>query len=494
MKKLSFLISAIIFVCSALTFSAESVPVPVGLARIVAVDQFPQLRDERMLQASSYDRTGGNNDGFDGEFSTIRTEGDEFVFFEQNQPGVVYRFWTASYGGNIRVYFDGAKEPAYFAPINEFLAGSVEPLIKPLCQFVSGGLTCYFPLEYEKSIKMTLDEKPLFFQIDYAATEHAEKLISATPQNLAARRQEIDAAADLLSNRGKPLTPRDSTLINEFKAAISPGEEKALWEMNTGGTVNEFYISSAGLDAKTMKDLRIRMYWDGEDTPAVDASLLRLFAMDFEIPTYRPLFVGHKKERFYFYFPMPFRKGAKITLENQTGDILPVSGMVVFRPGEMPDDYGYFHAASRRMVSEDGQPIVINDIKSGGPGHWVGSAVSVMRKKGMDSDFHYLEGDERVYIDGEEAPIWSGTGSEDYFNGGWYFSSGDYFARSFYGAPVMKNSRSRTVMYRFHFTDAIPFKESIHFNIEHGSTNSEPGCLYDVVGYWYQMAPGKTGL
>jgi len=493
MRKL-FLIFAAAIILPAGSVSAEPAPeIEHGLDRLNDVIMLPMIRDERMLEASSYDRTGGNDDGFAGTYSTIREENGEFVFFEDDGPGVLYRLWTASYGGNIGVYFDGAPEPAYSAPITDFLGGDVDPLAPPLCQFAAGGLCCYFPLEYQKSIKLTLDQKPLFFQATYSDTAPGVK--SSTPENLAGRPEIIEAAIELLENRGDPpFPPSDTSERDSFSSSLEPGVETPLWEAAGRGIVREIYFDTSGVDARTLKNIVLRLYWDGEETPAVEASLLRFFALDFTVKNFRSLFVGHGDDRFYCYFPMPYRKGARMTAELSADSAARLSGALVFDPAaEVPGGFAYFHAANRRVVTVEHEPVLINDI-SGGPGHWVGTAVSMLRRSGEDDDFTYLEGDETIYIDGEDAPVQHGTGTEDYFNGAWYFQNGDEFHRSFFGAPIISKNRSRCVLYRIHYTDAVAFKNSIRFELEHGSTDSRPGILYDTVSYWYQEPASKTGL
>ncbi|MFH1539947.1 MAG: glycoside hydrolase family 172 protein [bacterium] len=489
------LLFSLLFLTACFFLIIETAPaqVPDGLERLIAVERLPQFRSQRMLQTSSYDRTGGNDDGFAGTYSTLRKENGEYVFFENEGPGVVYRIWTASYEGGLDVYFDGNDKPAYSAPIKKFLSGKVEPLVSPLCQFAGGGLTCYFPLQYEKSIKMTLDTPPLFFHVNYAKAEQPISIASSTPENLASQKELINAAATLLSERGAPLSAAAVKGKSEkFSAAIEPGKEVKAWETFSGGKISEIRIGSENLDARALKEIRLRIYWDGENTPAVDTSLLRLFALDFEKKNFRSLFVGHGESEFYCRFPMPFAKSARMTFANESNEAVAIKGETFFAGEAMTEDYGYFHVGQRRIVAEEGEHITVNDI-SGGRGHWVGTAISVIRPKGVDDNFGYLEGDEKVYIDGDETPIWHGTGTEDYFSGAWYFGT-RHFSRSLFGAPVMLKNRSKISMYRFHLADAIPFEKSIRFDIEHGAANNATGVLYDVVSYWYQEAPGKTGL
>jgi hypothetical protein len=100
----------------------------------------------------------------------------------------------------------------------------------------------------------------------------------------------------------------------------------------------------------------------------------------------------------------------------------------------------------------------------------------------------YLEGNERVFVDGEAAPSVLGTGTEDYFSSGWYFDTGPYSA-PYHGAPIKDTTSGRISAYRWHIEDPIPFTQRLDFTIEHGGTNDTPGTDYSSVAYWYQTHP-----
>jgi len=102
--------------------------------------------------------------------------------------------------------------------------------------------------------------------------------------------------------------------------------------------------------------------------------------------------------------------------------------------------------------------------------------------------FGYLEGDERVFVDGEKTPSIIGTGTEDYFSSGWYFINGEYSA-PYHGVTVKDEEKGRINAYRWHIEDPIPFKKSLLFQIEHGGTNNASGVEYSSVSYWYQTHP-----
>jgi hypothetical protein len=98
-----------------------------------------------------------------------------------------------------------------------------------------------------------------------------------------------------------------------------------------------------------------------------------------------------------------------------------------------------------------------------------------------------LEGWESIYVDGETAPSIPGTGNEDYFNSGFYFSKGPYSAPH-WGCTVRNYLTSRCAAYRFHVDDPIPFTQSLVVDMDHGYTN-QVSTDYSSVAYWYQTEP-----
>ena len=103
----------------------------------------------------------------------------------------------------------------------------------------------------------------------------------------------------------------------------------------------------------------------------------------------------------------------------------------------------------------------------------------------------FLEGDEMIYIDGEDKPSINGTGTEDYFSSGWYFDRGVYSA-PFHGVVIKDEHLSRISAYRWHIEDAMPFHKSIKVTIEHG-TNNNVEADYSSVANYYETGPAAKG-
>jgi hypothetical protein len=109
--------------------------------------------------------------------------------------------------------------------------------------------------------------------------------------------------------------------------------------------------------------------------------------------------------------------------------------------------------------------------------------MQMMRGRGLG----FLEGDERVFVDGEKEPSIIGTGTEDYFSSGWYYNYGVYSA-PYHGVTIKDDEKSRINTYRWHIEDPIPFKKSLNFTIEHGAGN-DVTADYSSVAFWYQTHP-----
>jgi hypothetical protein len=274
---------------------------------------------------------------------------------------------------------------------------------------------------------------------------------------------------------------------NEDFRAIGPGETLTLMDHRGGGVVRRFWLTiSPRNHIALQRQLIIRAYWDDETTPSVEVPVSDFFGMGFgEWRDYISLPLNMTSGGYNCYWAMPFRSRGRITVENRSA----VSAErfyfnVDVETGAQPEDVLYFHAQFRRTATERGKPVVL--LSARGRGHYVGTQMSMQPRSGRS--LGYLEGNERVFIDGETSPRIIGTGTEDYFSSGWYYDTGAYSA-PYHGAPIVEPQSGRISTYRWHIEDPIPFERSLEFTIEHGGTNETQGVDYATVAYWYQTHP-----
>ena len=290
---------------------------------------------------------------------------------------------------------------------------------------------------------------------------------------------------------------------------IAPGATLTLLDADGPAVVSHIWVTIASQEREHLKALVLRMYWDGESTPSVEAPIGDFYGLGLgEYFQYEsiPLSVGSAKALNCF-FPMPFQKHAKVTVTNEGTQktdafYFNIDYRVYSRP--QPAEL-YFHAQYRQANPahgwtsdwrENGQPGVgdrknLNGegnyvwMEATGRGHFVGVTMSILQNQ----DDWWGEGDDMFFVDGEQLPSINGTGSEDYFLGAWGFGD-QVFSYGLYGAPVKGPERAggRSSVYRFHLDSPIPFTKSLRATIEHGHANHRSDDFFSVA-YWYQTEP-----
>ena len=242
--------------------------------------------------------------------------------------------------------------------------------------------------------------------------------------------------------------------------------------------------SSNTLDILT--NVWLAAFFDDETNPSVYAPIGSFFAMgQFASYATRGLPVGMDAgSNMYVYFPMPFPSRAVVQLISQRS-VVTTNIHYEIRHKAFTDSFtnvgrfkAYFHSET---PTTNGSDILMLDAE--GTGHLVGVVESMMGPV----DRSYLEGDERFYVDDNAGPAFYGTGTEDFFNGGWYFDHG-LFTQPTHGntAHVADTNFDRTAAYRLFMQDAIPFRKHIRAGIEHGTGNSVSENVWTLAYYYYQ--------
>jgi hypothetical protein len=277
--------------------------------------------------------------------------------------------------------------------------------------------------------------------------------------------------------------------------AVEPGKTITLFEHAGAGVVHRFWVTIAPRSEPHIhRQAILRMYWDGEDKPAVEVPIGDFFGVGFgEQKDYISLPLNETSGGYNCYWPMPFHKSAKWTLENRSGKKIDAFyyNIDFTAHDSIPPETRTFHAHWRREnPTQRGTPYTILDTT--GQGHLVGVAMFMQGLKPRGLGF--LEGDELISIDGQSAPTphktnFVGTGTEDYFSSGWYFDRGTYSA-PYHGCVIKDELASRISAYRWHIEDSIPFTKSILMQIEHGASN-EAERDYSSVAYFYATGDVK---
>lgn len=275
---------------------------------------------------------------------------------------------------------------------------------------------------------------------------------------------------------------------NADNRVVQPGQTLTLFDAQGPGIVRRFWVTIAPrLEPEIMRQTILRMYWDGETTPSVEVPIGDFFGVGFgQQVDFQSLPLNETSGGYNCYWPMPFHKSARWTITNLSKHRIDAFyyNLDWTKYDKLEPNMRHFHAQWRREnPTSPNKNYTILEAK--GEGHYVGTALFMQNRRGRGLGF--LEGDEMVWVDGNTRPSLYGTGTEDYFSSGWYYDRGTYSAL-YHGVPIKDTTLGRISSYRWHIEDAIPFKKSIRFTIEHG-TNNESEADYSSVAYWYQSEP-----
>jgi len=468
------------------------------ILRLAGIDLLPQFQEEAAVrQISSYDTTGGNDDGFSGKYSYLRKENGKLVIADLKGKGVIQRIWTPTpTSDTIQFYFDGETVPRIELKFIDLFSGTKYPFMKPIVGNEVGGYYCYLPIPYQKSCKIVFKGNRMqFFQIQYREIAGG-KAISSFPVKFSKDEDvALSSVITVWKSSGENITslfPALQHKVTTKNVVLKPGEITSVFSKSSGGRIVGIEITPQTQINSLFKDLILRARWDDESVAAINSPLSDFFGYAFGKPSMQSMMVGVKNGTHYCYLPMPFNKKANIELEflksplNKSSEI-PVNVKIYYSETKLASNEGKFYAQWKRENNPpSGKPYEI--LNKTGRGHYVGTS---LQAQGLNSGMTiFFEGDDVCYVDGEMRL--HGTGSEDYFNGGWYALADRWdqaFSLPVHGCLAYSIPLAHTGGYRFFVTDKISFENKISLSIEHGPDNNNIPVDYISVAYYYCDTP-----
>jgi hypothetical protein len=293
---------------------------------------------------------------------------------------------------------------------------------------------------------------------------------------------------------------------------LKAGGELVLFDEKGPAEIRHLWITMADPEVYHLKKIVLRMYWDGERTPSVEAPIGDFFGLGLGTPViYASALLAVAPEKaLNAYFPMPFQHSGKITVTNEgSQDATDFYWNIDWlKLPSLASNTAYFHAQYRQCtpckgwyhgnfygndftdarkdarwknVSGEGNYTFLD---ATGNGQLIGVTLSVFQNQWGG----WNEGDEMIWIDGEPQPRIHGTGGEDYFNGAWGFSQ--LYSFPLVGLTVFQGWEpgSKFSLYRWHLPAPIRFRQSIRVTIEDGHANLRSDNFFSVA-YWYQKEP-----
>ena len=300
---------------------------------------------------------------------------------------------------------------------------------------------------------------------------------------------------------------------NSDNSRVASGESKTVLDAKGPGVVTHMWFTFLGPERQAWapegsanhQEILLRVYYDHGAEPAFEVPFGEFFANCFgkrteviSVPV-----VVEDGDSYNCFWRMPFREAIRIEVVNQSAKQLSLLYYNIdwIKKESLPEDTPYFYARyHQEYPAEPGKDYVL--LETAGKGHYVGTVMAVRTR----SPSWFGEGDEKIYIDGEEtASIW-GTGTEDYFLSAWGLKT---TSTPYFGTPNFDQwgiIGGHTAAYRWHLHDPLVFGTSIKVTIEHWgwiSTDENPEGKrhswnereddFATVAFWYQTGtPSKA--
>ena len=277
---------------------------------------------------------------------------------------------------------------------------------------------------------------------------------------------------------------------------LKAGEVAVLADVKGQGAIKHIWITDS---AKWGRKLLLRIYFDGQKNPCVNAPLSDFFA-NADYNEYRQIsslaMCYNPGKAMNCYFEMPYFKGFRLEIENSGAEDANIYYQIDCEEKKIPEESLYFHAQFRRVNPLPYKEVytIVDGIK--GNGLYVGTYMHW----GVKSNGWWGEGEIKFYIDGDtEFPSICGTGTEDYFCGAYNFDvNGEYIEFSTPYSGLSKVSKTDGIyrsqryfdLYRFHITDPVYFKKDLRVTIQALGWRKDWRYLplqddISSVAYWY---------
>jgi hypothetical protein len=420
----------------------------------------------------------------------IRTETNkgrkEDVMFDAKGPGAIVRFWATfggvpdQYGGIYRVYIDGNPEPV-IEMHNKNMIGEAGLVAKPFSFFAPEkaenptwrGRNLILPIPYAKSCKITYDGEHKYahiggwrghyYQINYRTYESGVKVESFTKQSIKQYKEAIKTAGEQLIKDEKLAKNTDFKEIT-----IQPGKEhrvilkgeKAISELMT-------QIDAADIN-QALRSTVLSIEFDGNQT--VWCPIGQFFGVGYKALPHRTYYIkANTKGEMHASWLMPFKKKAVLRIKNLGDQTVKLKKLdLQTEDYEWKANSMHFYATWRETKDLSSElRSDYNYVSIKGKGVFVGDNLTLFNTFPDSTGINWWgEGDEKIYVDGEDFPSHFGTGTEDYYSYAWCRPQS--FSAPNVSQPCGEGNKTpgHTSNNRYRLLDAIPFTTAFQFDME----------------------------
>ncbi|MBI1387132.1 MAG: DUF2961 domain-containing protein [bacterium] len=525
-RKIAF---AGLMICLLAGFTARGFAEPVTFESLIgemtdmhALAKYPDPA-YKTVQFSSTDRRSNlpqgagwfaNSDGFGSEpipnvEKVLKEPGDdnigEYLICDVQGPGAVVRTWTAAIKGDVTMTLDDADKPVFDGSAQDFFQflckGYLQQAgIRDLDNAFQQRNACYFPIPFAKRCRVVWrgDVKQLhFYEIETRLYEESAEVKTFSPDDVKRASDAVRAAAKALMNPKDAWTYRSTQPAKPIAATVQSGETQEALKLEGSMAIERLTLKVLAEDVDlALRQTLLHIVFDDFDVPQVLSPIGDFMGAAPGINPFNAVpFTVEPDGTMTCRFVMPFRKNARILIENRGKQPVTVTGSAL--PCEFnANDENFMHFRAKWRVDHNVFSRPIRDLPfvlTMGRGVYVGTGSYIMNPNMVPTSYGnwWGEGDEKVFVDQNNKPSFLGTGSEDYYNYAW--SAEDIWNTPYAGQPRNDgpNTRGFVTNHRWHMLDPIPFESYIAFYMELYAHDETPDMSYARIGYHYAR-PGAV--
>jgi hypothetical protein len=396
----------------------------------------------------------------------------------------------------VRVYIDGEAAPVIDSLWSELADAKRAPFNAPLTGWTSGAIVSYLPISYSSRLRVFVDDLNASSTLTlYYAHVTTQRVQSTRPYSLDAltsevARGELDRALAAPSSIGTSWLEQDVTLEGSAASMV--------WARSGAGTLQRIELQLPAASAnEILTETSLRLSWD-DAAPAIDLPLGTLFGSRHGVRPVTTLPLSVKSDgntvSLSLSLPMPFAKSAKLELLHAAESSRTLKVRLSGTDGTPKGEWGYLRSTFvEQRDPQRGDRFRIAALS--GRGKYIGTILYAHGKAdpggqtGASSELGFLDGDERLDVDGQAT--WLGTGTDNFFNGGFYFADGlfnsPFAALSQLDDNTSAGSSEATMMRWTMLTDEINFQKKLDLSFEFGA--NRPATVRDLaaVSLFYQQ-------
>ncbi|MBU0509731.1 DUF2961 domain-containing protein [bacterium] len=438
-----------------------------------------------VLHFSSYDRERANDDY--GEFYGTDSSGYG-IMCDVEGPGVVTHFWltrrTVSDASRWKIYVDNLEVPTVDTTIRA-LFGHAEPFTPPLADSMFYGRYSYVPIPFQNRLRMTIYPGASYYHVNVLRFPPGTTVEAFQMPPTAAYMESLDSLRTVFNNRTQPALSGEPVLVVHNTVELPAGVTDTLIAHAEPGFCRKLLLTVDSHTEAAHDGLQIRVFADHHPLPLMEGPISSLFGAPRGLRNYQSAITGALGDTLYLNLPIPFAANLTVLVTNGTDSTRTIQGeaeIVDREPDQIPPLrlFGIHREAWPTRMFE---PYECFDIA--GPGTYVGLFWQM-----TGTTHSVLEGDENLYFDREREASWLGTGTEDYFNGGYFWSNANGqvtpYQLSMHGVLYLGGGNCSA--YRWHLADPVPFTSRLRMTLEVGGFAQYAGN-YRTTAFIYAPIP-----